>query len=351
MKNILLFILILLFSNLNAMNIHYEVSFPVPENHYTHVNMTLTGVSQSSLVVNLPVWTPGSYLVREYAQHLQEFQAEGESGRSIGFEKIDKNSWRINSKGKSVIVIKYKLYCFDATVRTNFVDTEHATLIGANTFLYVEGSRNEPSTITFKPYKTWKSIATSLPKKGKSKWIRTAIDYDDIIDNPVELGNLTEYNFKAGGVPHRLAVSGPSNADMKKLTTDLERICNEHIKILGDNPCDEYLFILLMTENRYNGLEHKNCSLNQLPRWDFYPATKYQRSMGLLSHEYFHLWNVKRIRPVELTSIDYNKEVYTRQLWVAEGVTSYYDDYVLYKSTVVNKEEYLAMVAKMLSVL
>ena len=345
---ILAFCLITSF-NISAMSIHYEVSFPAPETHYVHVKMMINDIGEEKIDVSLPVWTPGSYLIREYAQHLETISAKNNSGKSLDIVKQDKNTWQVMLGRSTSAVISYTMYCFDPTVRTNFVDSEQATLIGANTFLYVEGAKDQTATIEFKPFKTWSDIATSMPMKGKNKWLRTAVDYDFIVDNPVVLGELKEYKFKAGGVPHRFVMLGENNANMDVLINDLQRICEEEIRLFGDSPCDEYLFILLNTENRYNGLEHLNCSLNQLPRWDFQKRDRYHRSMGLLSHEYFHLWNVKRIRPVELSSFDYNTEVYTRQLWVAEGLTSYYDDYTLFRAGVMNKEEYLKLVAKMLN--
>jgi predicted metalloprotease with PDZ domain len=349
MKRLLYVIISLISFNLHAMTIHYEVSFPDAASHYVKIKMSIRDFNDDEVDVSMPVWTPGSYLVREYAQHVESIKVQNGASQPLEYYKFDKNTWRIFPGKATKIVVTYTLYCFDATVRTNFVDSDHATLIGANTFLYVEGGKHHPSVIEIRPDTSWKHIATTLPQKERSKWIREAPDYDFLVDNPIVVGKLKEYAFEAGGVPHRLAVFGENNADMPALVDDLQKICSEHIELFGENPCEEYLFILLNTENRYNGLEHMHCSLNQLPRWDFHPRDRYQRSMGLLSHEYFHLWNVKRIRPVELSKFDYNSEVYTRQLWVAEGLTSYYDDYVLYKSGVFNREEYLAAVAKMMN--
>ncbi|MCP4122506.1 MAG: M61 family metallopeptidase [Bacteroidetes bacterium] len=331
------------------MTIKYKVSFPQPHDHLIHVEMTIGNIDDIHIDLKLPVWTPGSYLVREYAQHLEAIDAFDDKGKKLHIRKRDKNTWLLPTAGRSSAVVKYRIYAYDLTVRTNFVDAEHATVIGAATFLYVDGQRDRPATIRFEPSKTWKDIATPMPLKGKSKWIRTASCYDEIVDSPIQIGNHQTFDFKAGGKPHKLVVVGESNMDAPKLVKDLERICKEEVSIFGDIPCDEYLFILLNTENRYNGLEHLNSSLNQLPRWDYHPKSKYQRSMGLLSHEYFHLWNVKRIRPVELDSFNYDAENYSRQLWVVEGVTSYYDDHVLLRSKVLDTKEYLAVVAKMLT--
>lgn len=332
------------------MSVSYEVSFPRVDNHYIHVRMTIDSIGAEEMEVSLPVWTPGSYLVREYAQHIESIKARSKDGRTVlDMVKTDKNTWHIPVGRRTSIIIDYDLYCKDATVRTNYADKDQATIIGANTFLYIDGGQSLPSTIEFKPKAGWKDIATSLPQKGRSKWKRSASNYDEIVDSPIVIGTLTFYDFDVSGVPHKLAVYGEGNADMPKLVKDLQRVCEEEVALFREMPCDEYLFILLLTENRYNGLEHLNSSLNQLPRLDFYPRAKYQRSMGLLSHEYFHLWNVKRIRPAALSSFDYDKEVYTRQLWVAEGITSNYDDYVLYLSEIFTREEYLKVVAKMLN--
>jgi len=332
-----------------AMNIHYKVSFPSPHDHLIHVEMTISGIDAINIDLKLPVWTPGSYLVREYAQHIEEIHAYGADEKELHLRKRDKNTWIVPTAGKSEVILKYRLYAFDPTVRTNFVDAEHATIIGAATFLYVDGERERPLTLKFQPHRSWKQIASPLDLKGKSQWIRTAASYDELVDSPIEIGNHTVYDFKAGGKPHQLVVVGKSNMDADQLLKDLQVTCQKEVEIFGEIPCDRYMFILINTEKRYNGLEHLNSSLNQLPRWDYHPRSKYQRSMGLLSHEYFHLWNVKRIRPVELDSFNYDAENYTHQLWVVEGVTSYYDDHILLRSGVFNSEEYLKAIAKMLT--
>ena len=257
------------------MKIHYEVSFLEPQTHLFQVKMTLDNIDKDIIEVSMPVWTPGSYLLREYAQHIDQFDVLNSKGKVVEFDKTDKNSWRIEIGDESQIDIIYRIYAFEATVRTNFVDTDHASLNGACTFLYVKDEQDLPSTIEFKPYKDWKKIACALPTKGNNKWIRKAVNFDEIVDSPVEIGNHEEYNFKAAGIPHTVAIQGASNGDNAQFVKDIEHVCEVAISVFGDSPCKNYTFIINNTENRYNGLEHLNSTVCQVPRWDYYPEEKY----------------------------------------------------------------------------
>ncbi|MCB0501492.1 MAG: M61 family metallopeptidase [Bacteroidetes bacterium] len=331
------------------MTIQFNVSFPDPHTHYTYIKMTINKIDQQSIKVGMPVWTPGSYLLREYSQHIDQFEVLDNNKQALSFDKIRKNIWEINTAGRSKLVINYRFYAFEATVRTNFVDVEHAALNGAATFLYVEDHLDIPITIKFRPFKQWKKIATSLKKVKDDDWTRMAENYDEIVDSPVEIGNFESFAFKAGGVPHQVAIYGVNNGNNKTFVKDLEKVCQVATDIMGGHPCKEFLFIIHNTESRYNGLEHSNSTVCQVPRWDYYPNEKYCRTMGLMSHEYFHLWNVKRIRPEVLGPFDYNNENYTKQLWVVEGITSYYDDYILLKSEIFTRKEYLDTLSKNLN--
>lgn len=346
MRTLFILFFILTQSNLQAMTIKYQLSFPDPHTHNTYVTMTISQINQPELEVSMPVWTPGSYMLREYAQHIDQFDVLDGNDKNVAFDKVDKNTWQLETEGVSKVVIQYRVYCFLATVRTNFVDADHAALNGAPTFLYVEGQQDLPVEVTVKPNKSWKQIATPMSQKGKNKWVRTAKNYDELVDSPIEVGNFETYNFKAGGIPHEVAIFGDNNGDNKRFVKDLTKVCQVTTDVFGGHPCDDYLFIIHNTENRYNGLEHSHSTVCQVPRWDYFPHSKYCRTMGLMSHEYFHLWNIKRIRPAALESFDYNQENYTKQLWIAEGVTSYYDDYIVYLSDIFTKEQYLNAVAK-----
>jgi len=336
----------LILASLQAMSIRYTVSFPNPQDHYVHVEMTFPVKDSASVDLYMPVWTPGSYMVREFSRHVDQFKAKDQQGNAIPFEKVNKNTWTLQTVGLDSAVVSYRVYAFELTVRTSHVDVDHAMLNGASIFLGMTGMVYKDHLVEIIPHPSWKVISTSLKPHNGQKWIRNAESYDVLIDSPIEIGNHEVIDFVAGGIPHQLALVGPSNANKEVLIADLTKIIDAEVAMFGAvHPCDEYLFILHNTDNVYGGLEHAFSSLNMVPRWDYAPKSKYLKSISLLSHEYFHLWNVKRIRPYPLRPFDYNAENYTRQLWLAEGVTSYYDDLFVYRAGVSTRDEYLSIVA------
>ena len=334
----------------NNFSINYTISFPNPCTHYIDVEMTIGNIQEDTLNLVMPVWTPGSYLVREYSKNIVSISAKDSKGKDLTIDKLTKNKWFVETKTSDTITVSYKVYANEESVRTSVVDVEHAHINGASVFLYVEDDLDLPATLKIIPDERWSQISTALARSGNQKWVRKIKNYDELADSPIEIGNHDVIKFKAGGIPHELAIVGKSNADTSQLVKDLKRIVDEAVDLMGDQPCDKFLFILQNTENRYNGLEHLFSTTCQLPRWDYYPRKKYQASMGLFSHEYFHLWNVKRFRPETLGPFDYTAENYTRLLWFVEGTTSYYDDYLLYKSDIFTEQEYLDVVANMLSI-
>ncbi len=326
--------------------ISYQVYFRQPELHYVEVEMTFPVSKPEEVELYMPVWTPGSYMIREFSRHIDMVRVKRSGAEKITIQKINKNTWRFSADKAGDYQVSYRVYANEISVRTNHVDAEHATLNGAPTFLAVKGLENATHTITFHPHENWKVISSSLPESG-SLWIRIAESYDLLVDSPTEIGNQEVLTFEAGGIPHELALVGPSNADKEKLMKELKTIIEEEVKLFGKpHPCKRYVFILHHTEDVYGGLEHLHNSVNMVPRWNYDTRDKYLQTISLLAHEYFHLWNVKRIRPEELGPFDYSQENYTRQLWAIEGVTSYYDDYFVYLAGVSDQKEYLKIVAE-----
>ncbi|HRB92777.1 MAG TPA: hypothetical protein PLT17_05180 [Chitinophagales bacterium] len=325
------------------MNIKYVLSFPNPDTHYLEVEMHLSDVEQASLNLKMAVWTPGSYLIREFQKNIDNVVVFYPNNENKRLEKINKNTWTLDTKQEKELVVKYKIYCFEYSVRTNLVDDSHALLNGAGTFIYVEGFEKDEIEININPFEKWDKISTSLAIKNGNKWQRIAENLDDLIDSPIEIGNHETYFFEAANVPHELAIYGTSNCNILKLMEDLIKIIEVETAIFGSHPCKNYVFIIHNTDTSYGGLEHKNSSVNHIPRWS-YDDTNYQRAISLLAHEYFHLWNVKRIKPASLIPYNYEKENYTDLLWFFEGVTSFYDDYVCYKAGVTSKEKYIEIV-------
>ncbi|HRH56775.1 MAG TPA: PDZ domain-containing protein [Chitinophagales bacterium] len=327
------------------MNIKYTLSFPAPHTHYAEVEMHISNISISELNLKMAVWSPGSYLIREFQRNIDFVEERTKNQESRRLVKTDKNTWKINTANQSEIIIKYKTYCFEYSVRTNFVDDSHALINGAPTYLYVEGFENTATEIEIIPYTLWKNISTALPQKDNNKWIRIAKNLDELIDSPIEIGNHTSYFFDAANVSHELAIYGHSNCNIEKLIADLKNIIEVETRIFGAHPCKDYVFIIHHTDTSYGGLEHLYSSVNHITRWS-YDGENYQRAISLLAHEYFHLWNVKRIRPKSLIPFNYNAENFTELLWFFEGVTSYYDDYICYRAKVTSKEDFIKIVEK-----
>lgn len=326
--------------------ISYQVYFRQPELHYVEIEMKVSVKNIQTVEVYMPVWTPGSYMVREFSKNLDQFQVLNSSKENIPFQKNSKNTWTFQPETTEEYFIHYRIYANEWSVRTNHVDIDHAMLNGAPTFLAIKGLEQLEHQVEYHPNENWKVISSPLPENG-NEWKRTAENYDLLVDSPVEIGNHEVMTFQAGNIMHEIALVGKSNVDRMTLLKDLKAIVEEEIKLFAmTHPCKRYVFIIHHTENVYGGLEHLHSSLNMLPRWNYEPRDKYLQSISLLSHEYFHLWNVKRIRPIELGPFDYQQENYTRQLWAIEGVTSYYDDYFLYLSRVSSIQEYLKTVSE-----
>lgn len=327
------------------MNIKYSISFPEPHTHYAEVEMHISDIEVKELNLKMAVWSPGSYLIREFQKNIDFVESRAKNQESKRLDKIDKNTWNVNLHNENEITIHYKTYCFEESVRTNFVDEAHALINGAPTFLFVDGFENNAVDVEIIPFQNWKNISTSLQQKDNYKWLRTAANINELIDSPIEIGNHFSYFFEAANVSHELAIYGESNCNIEKLIADLKAIIEVETDIFGSHPCKEYVFIIHNTEKSFGGLEHLNSSVNHIIRWS-YGEKNYQRPISLLAHEYFHLWNVKRIRPFELSSFNYNEENYTKLLWFFEGVTSYYDDYICYRAGVTKQDDFLDIVAQ-----
>lgn len=327
------------------MNIKYTLSFPAPHTHYVEIEMHISDISANELNLKMAVWSPGSYLIREFQKNIDFVEARTRNQESSRLEKTNKNTWIVNTENQSEITIKYITYCLEYSVRTNFVDDTHALINGAPTFLYVDGFENIASEVEIIPFHSWQNISTALPQKENNKWIRTTQNLDELIDSPIEIGNHLSYFFDAANASHELAIYGQSNCNIEKLIADLKSIIETEAKIFGGHPCKDYVFIIHNTDNSFGGLEHLHSSVNHITRWS-YDGENYQRAISLLAHEYFHLWNVKRIRPKSLIPFNYNAENYTELLWFFEGVTSYYDDYICYRAGVTSKTDFIKIVEK-----
>ncbi|WP_128543430.1 M61 family metallopeptidase [Larkinella soli] len=326
--------------------ISYVLSMPQPQTHYFEIEMRVSAptaltdqAGNGYIDIKMPVWTPGSYLIREYAKNVEGFRAQA-GDRMVRSEKIRKNTWRVYTKEES-LVIQYRVYAYELTVRTSFLDQSHGYLNGASLFMYVDPLRNQPHRLTVQPFKDWKKISTALPAVAGQANTYEASDYDVLVDSPMEIGNHEVLTFTAAGVPHTVAMYGEKIYNSTRLAEDMKRVCETAATVIGEHPCKEYTFIVHQTPTGGGGLEHQNSTTLQVTRDAFITARAYQNFLSLVAHEYFHLWNVKRIRPKALGPFDYENENYTHLLWVAEGITSFYQNYILRRAGFTTADEYL----------
>lgn len=330
-----------------APDISYTVSMSKPWTHLLEVEMRLNFGRTKSLIslpnesgafteIQMPVWTPGSYLIREYARHVQDFAAADGSGKDLVWRKTNKNTWQIDSKGANEIVVKYNVYANELTVRTNELNSEHAFFNNGALLMNPKNFMNAPSTLKVNPYGNWK-VATGLPKvDGQANTFR-APNFDVLYDSPFEVGDFKEISFDVQGKPHRIVFEGEGNYDMGKIAADTKKIVEEAVKMFGDVPYEDYLFIV--NTRGGGGLEHLNSTALQFNRLEF--TTRYKSFLTLVAHEFFHAWNVKRIRPDALGPFDYNNENYTKLLWVAEGGTAYYENVLVRRAGLITDKEFL----------
>jgi predicted metalloprotease with PDZ domain len=327
-----------------AAKISYTLKMPRPQNHYFQVEMQVEQVKQKTATVKLPVWAPGSYLVREFSRHLNQVKAYSLQGAALPVIKKTKNAWEVDLKGQTAFVLKYEVYAFELSVRTSFLDETHGFVSGPSMFMYLDGHKETGGELLVQPHASFKRISTGLTQKSDVKQGNnqtfTFENYDQLVDCPIEIGNQYEFDFEAAGVKHTVAMYGEGNFDPERLKVDMAKIVEEETKVIGVNPNTRYVFIVHNVVGGDGGLEHCNSTVLSVDRWT-YDGSNYINFLNLVAHEYFHLWNVKRIRPIELGPFNYDQEVYTNYLWVMEGFTSYYDELILRRCGYYTSEEML----------
>lgn len=337
--------------NLNLNNeIKYTVSFERPFTHYAEVQISVSGVSSDSVVFAMPVWTPGSYLVREFARNVEGVKAYDDgSGAELKAEKVRKNAWKVLTPGINEVSLRYKVYCNELTVRTSRVNEDHAYLNGANVFMYVKGMQDKKCIVRINPYRAWKKISTGLRKEAENLY--SAANYDILVDSPIEIGNQNILEFEFQGKKHFICLAGEGNYDEQTLIRDFKKIVETEYNMFGDLPYEDFTFIVHLVGSGGGGLEHLNSFTVQMNRWDFTDEKLYKKFMGLIAHEFFHVWNVKRIRPEALGPFNYDEENYTKSLWVSEGWTSFYDNLVTKRAGIFTKEDYYEYLEKDINII
>jgi predicted metalloprotease with PDZ domain len=345
-----LFSLILLVMNNSTsqaadnIQISYTVIFPQAQAHYAEIEMSISGLKQNSLDLKMPVWTPGSYLIREFSKNVESFSAESD-GKPLDAKKIRKNIWQIQTANASAVKIKYKLYAFELSVRTSLIDASHAFLSTSGVFMYPDGMLHHPSTIHIIPYKGWTTVSTSLDMVKNDPFTLYSPDYDILFDSPIEVGTQDVFGFDVAGVKYEVAMCGGGNYDKEKLKKDIPKIIEQEAAIFGENPNKRYVFIVHNTSKGGGGLEHLSSTVLGMSRDNYATEAGYRGFLSLVAHEHFHLWNVKRLRPIALGPFDYDNENYTTDLWIAEGFTAYYQDIIIRRTNIYPTETYLTTLA------
>ena len=332
--------------------LHYQIEFDDYRQHLIHV--TLRFVADPTQVLSLPTWIPGSYLIREFSKHIESVRAYDEEGRLLEIQKFEKNKWRLFNTDHELITVEYDVYAYDLSVRGAYVDQTRLYVNPACACLGLEGQEDKAVEVElFLPDELKHfQLATGMASKSlvKGRFTLKAKNYAELIDAPFELAEQTRFSFEAKGIPHEFVVSGKHAMNAARMQQDIEKICATEISMFGSAPFSNYTFMTMATANSYGGLEHPNSTSLISPREDLpkanepeEPSEDYQRFLGLCSHEYFHSWLVKFIRPENFVNYDLNKEGYTSLLWIFEGFTSYYDDLILLRSGVISQKSYLEL--------
>jgi predicted metalloprotease with PDZ domain len=345
-------------------DIAFTIAMSRPHTHLFEVDVRIkhsaNAPAQESLI--MPVWTPGSYLVREFERNVQDFVARDAAGQPLKWDKVNKDTWRIETNGASEWRASYRVYANELSVRTSELNSSHAFWNNANLLMYLDGYLKSPATVQVLAPDVWK-VATGLPVAPGPKNTFRAENFDVLYDSPFEVSDFKTISFLVKGVKHRIVIDGEGNYDPERMRNDVQKIVETEVGIMGGEiPYADYTFILHLRSNGGGGLEHLNSTALGYPRFGFRAdrgdratssspnAQTTERAYGgflsLVAHEFFHLWNVKRIRPDALGPFDYTQENYTKMLWVAEGITDYYADLALRRANLISERDFLLATAR-----
>ncbi len=324
------------------------VRMPDPNTHLYHVELHVCGLSGKYADFKMPVWIPGSYLVREFERNVEGFAAEDTDGRALPWHKVRKNTWRVRLSG-SEVRIRYRVYAFELSVRTSYLGAERGFLNPSSVIMFVKGQLDRPYVLHLQPPGDWRTISTGLDSLPGKPFTRLAHDYDELVDCPILLGNHTRLFFRVQDVPHEVAISGRGPFCADSVLARVPQIVQETVKIFGSFPYKRYVFLTLLSEKGGGGLEHRNSCALLVNRFALAPKDGLRSFLPLVSHEFFHAWNVKAIRPEPLGPFDYDRENYTTLLWLAEGFTTYYSGQVRLRLGWTKPAAYLRGLARQIS--
>ncbi len=321
------------------MRLTYFLSIEEPQQHKARIQMAVSEITDGEITVTMPAWTPGSYLIRDFARNVRDFSATGADGTPLDSRKKDKSSWKINTGGNPDLKINYTIYADEFTVRSSHIDSSHAFVLGTSVFMYIEGYKDQAIELSIETPQGW-NISTGLEKTSHNLY--RAINYDVLVDSPIEIGTHQTGTFMVDGKEHEVALYGTFTGDFRKVLDDTMHIVEATIRLFEHAPYKRYVFIIHAYPGAIgNGLEHGNSCAISFNSSSLLGGDEYTSFLHVIAHEYFHTWNVKRIRPVELGPFNYKEENYTQLLWFAEGLTDYFADIILLRAHKIDEKKYL----------
>ncbi len=327
------------------LKMNFSIASQNPESHYLEVALDFENLSSNKTNLVLPVWTPGYYLILDTPRYIVDFDVEDINGNKIKWHKKSKNCWIVENGKTSKIKVKYKVFANKKSVAESYVDADKAFLMPNTIFMHVENALNNPVTLTINPHKNWKKVSTGLKPIHENEYIFSAKNVDAFYDSPIYLGNQKIINFEHEGKSYSLGIATPEGLNEEKFTTDLKKIMTATTAIMKKVPYDYYSYIMM--ESGGGGLEHSNSqAIFTNGTFDFKSPDEYTDFLNFVTHEYFHLYNVKAIRPIELGPFDYSKENYTTMLWVSEGFTVYYEYIIMMKAGLLDGKEALKYITE-----
>lgn len=322
--------------------IEYKLGMSKPWTHFLEVEVSFSGLPETNPTfdVAMPVWRTGRYVTFDFAGGVQEFSTTDENNKPLPWKKTDKSTWQIEKRQATKVTAHYKVYANEFSSRTRGLNDEHAFVDGCAVFMYNEGYKHFPLTLTVSPYKDW-HVTTGLDAMKGERFRFTAPNFDYLVDCPLEIGNQKDFEFEVAGKKHVLSIFGSGNFNADTLIKDISTIVKAAKEFWGELPYERYIFMLHLTPSGGGGTEHINSTIMGARPFIFKNPKAYEGFLGLVSHEYFHTWNVKQLRPYGIHPYDYTKENYLRELWIAEGTTSYYGGLLLVRAGFITVKKYV----------
>lgn len=325
----------------------YFLAMPNPSAHLFEVEIRISAPAESTVDFHMPAWRTGRYVILDFSGGVQEFSARDGNGASLPWKKIDKDTWRVHGASSGTVTARYKVYANEFNMRTRELNSEHAFLDPAAVFMYVDALKNSPLRLTVRPFGNW-HVTTGLDDVPGIPHTFSAPDYEYFADCPLEIGTQTDIPFTAGGKKHVISIYGEGNWNSDTLVADFTKIILANRAFWGELPYEKYVFQIHCQPNARGGTEHINSTIMGVTPFIFAHPPSYKRFMNLVSHEFFHTWNVKQLRPKAFAPYDFTKESYSEELWISEGATSYFDDLILLRAGFRTADEYLDIIGQMI---